>query len=118
MLLALGNEQEIEVAGVSARTPLYIQDFNTKVCYDLLKNILTMSGFQIDLRDLREASENMSERMAKAFSENSTALEQLQKLEELFDATRGETPLQGLDEDYDKLIEEMHKLKREGRKLH
>jgi len=118
MLLAMGYKQEIEVAGISARTPLYIQDLNTKVCYDLLKNILTMAGFQIDLSDLRQSSENMLERMDMAFSGNSTALEQLKKLEELFDATRGETPLQGSDEDYDKLIEEMRKLKREGRKLH
>jgi len=118
MLLAMGHEQEIEVAGISARTPLYIQDLNTKVCYDLLLNILTMSGFQIDLSDLKQASENMLERMDEAFSENSTALEQLKKMEELFDATLGETPLGDSDDDYDKLIEEMRKLKREGRKLH
>jgi len=118
MLLAMGYEQEIEAAGITARTPLYIQDFNSKVCYDLLKNILVMSGFQIDLSDLREAGVNMVERMDAAFSENPTALEQLKKLEELFDVTLGETPFQGSDEDYDKLIEEMRKLKREGRKLH
>jgi proteasome assembly chaperone (PAC2) family protein len=118
MLLTLGYKQEIEVAGISARTPLYIQDFNSKVCYDLLKNILTMAGFRIDLSDLRQSSEDMLERMDRAFSENSTALAQLNKLEELFDATLGETPLRGSDEDYDKLIEEVRKLKREGRKLH
>lgn len=118
ILLTMAYEQEIEVAGISARTPLYIQDFNSKVSYDLLKNILTMSGFQIDLSDLRQSGQNMLERMDMAFSENPTALEQLKKMEELFDATRGEMLLQGSDEDYDKLIEEMRKLKREGRKLH
>jgi len=118
MLLAMGYKQEIEVASISARTPLYIQDLNSRVCYDLLKNILTMAGFPIDLSDLRQSSENMLERMDRAFSENSTALAQLKKLEKLFDASLGETPLPGSDEDYDKLIEEMRKLKREGRKLH
>ncbi len=118
MLLTMGYKQEIEVAGISARTPLYIQDLNSKVCYDLLKNILTMAGFGIDLSDLRQSSEDMLERMDRAFSENSTALEQLNKLEELFDTTLGETRLRGSDEDYDKLIEEVRKLKREGRKLH
>ena len=118
MLLTMGSKQEIEVAGISARTPVYIQDLNSKVCYDLLKNILTMAGFRIDLSDLRQSSENMLERMDRAFSENSTALAQLKKMEELFDATLGETPLRGFEEDYDKLIEEVRKLKREGRKLH
>jgi hypothetical protein len=118
MLLAMGNSQEIEVAGISARTPIYIQDFNTKVSYDLLKNILTMSGFQIDLSDLKLSGENMLERMDTAFSENSTALEQLKKLEELYDATVGESPLQGFDADYDKLVEELNRMKKEGRKLH
>jgi proteasome assembly chaperone (PAC2) family protein len=118
MLIAMGYEQEIEVAGISARTPIYIQDFNSKVSYDLLKNILTMSGFQIDLSDLRQSSESMLEGMDKAFGENPTALEQLKKMEELFDATLGETPLGDFEDDYDKLIEEMRKLKREGRKLH
>jgi proteasome assembly chaperone (PAC2) family protein len=118
MLLDMGNNQEIEVAGISARTPLYIKDLNYKVCYDLLKNILTMSGLRIDLSDLRQSSQNMLERMDSAFSENSTALAELKKMEEVFDATLGETPLRGSDEDYDKLIEEVRKLKREGRKIH
>ena len=60
----------------------------------------------------------MLERVDRAFSENSTALEQLKKLEELFDATLEETPLQDFEEDYDKLLEEVRKLKRDGRKLH
>jgi len=118
MLLAMGYQQGIEVAGISARTPLYIQEFNTKVCYDLLKNILTMLGFRIDLSDLRQSGEKMLERMDRAFSENSKALAQLKKMEELYDATLGETSFLGFDEDYDKLREEMRKLKREGRKLH
>jgi len=118
MLLSMGYKQEIEVAGISARTPLYIQDFNSKVCYDMLMNILTMAGFRIDLSDLRQSSENMLERMDRAFSENSEAMVQLKKLEEQFDTTLGGTPFIGSDEDYDNLIEEVRKLKREGRKLH
>jgi proteasome assembly chaperone (PAC2) family protein len=118
MMLDMGNKQEIEVAGISARTPLYIKELNSKVCYDLLKNILNASGVRIDLSDLRQSSEDMLERVDRAFSENSKALAELKKMEEHFDATLGETPLLGSDEDYDKLIEEMRKLKREGRKIH
>lgn len=118
MLLAMANEQDIEAAGISARTPLYIKDLNYKVAYDLLKNILTLSGFQIDLRDLRQSSEDMLKRLDKAFDDNSTALAELKKLEELFDATLGETPPLGSDEDYEKLVEEVRKLKKEGHKIH
>jgi hypothetical protein len=56
--------------------------------------------------------------MDTAFSQNATALEQLKQLEEQFDATIGEEPLQAQGEDYDKLLAEMRKLQKEGRKPH
>ncbi|MHB9096216.1 MAG: PAC2 family protein [Syntrophales bacterium] len=109
MLISVGREQGIEAAGISARTPLYIQDLNAKACYDLLKNVIALTGL---------AGEALVEMMDRAFSQNATALEQLRKLEEQFDAVAGEEPRQGPDEDYDKLLAEMRKLKREGRKPH
>ena len=118
MLLSVAREQGIEMAGISARTPLYIQDLNTKACYDLLKNVITPAGLDIDLSDLRVAGETLVEVMDKAFSQNATALEQLKKLEEQFDAAVGEEPFQAQGEDYDKLLAEMRKLKKEGRKPH
>ena len=118
MLLALAREQGIEFASISARTPIYIQDLNSKACYDLLKNVLTLAGFRIDLSDLRQAGEAQVAVVDRAFSENSTALAQLKKLEELFDAASGEKPLQSPGEDYGNLLEEMRKLKREGGKIH
>ncbi len=118
MLISAAREQGIEMAGISARTPLYIQDLNTKACYDLLKNVNRLAGLDIDLSDLRVAGETLVEMMDRAFSENATAQEQLKKLEEQFDATVGEEPLQVPGEDYDKLLAEMRKLKREGRKPH
>ena len=118
MLLTVAREQGIEMAGISARTPLYIQDLNTKACYDLMKNVVTLAGLDIDLSDLRVAGETLVEMMDRAFSENTTAQEQLKKLEEQFDATVGEEPFQVPGEDYDKLLAEMRKLKREGRKPH
>ena len=118
MLLSAAREQGIEMAGISARTPLYIQDLNAKACYDLLKNVITLAGLSIDLSDLRVAGDTLVEMMDRAFSQNATALEQLRKLEGQFDAAVGEEPLQGPGEDYDKLLAEMSKLKREGRKPH
>jgi proteasome assembly chaperone (PAC2) family protein len=118
MLLTMAHEQGIELASISARTPLYIHDLNAKACYDLLKNVLTLMGYRIDLSDLRQAGENLVEMMDRAFSENPKALDQLKKLEELFDATLGEEPFQSPGEDYDKLLEEMRKLKKEGGRLH
>lgn len=118
MLLSIAREQGVEMAGISARTPLYIQDLNAKACYDLLRNVIALAGFGIDLRDLREAGETLVELMDRAFSQNATALEQLKKLEEQFDAASGEKPLQDAGEDHDKLLAEMRKLKMEGRKPH
>ncbi len=118
MLLTIAREQGIEMAGISARTPLYIQDLNTKACYDLMKNVITLAGLDIDLSDLRVTGEALVEMMDKAFSQNATALEQLKKLEEQFDATIGEEPIQAQGEDYDKLLAEMRKLQKEGRKPH
>jgi proteasome assembly chaperone (PAC2) family protein len=118
MLISIAREQGIEMAGISARTPLYIQDLNAKACYDLLQNVIVSAGFGIDLRDLRVTGEALVEMMDTAFSQNATALEQLKKLEEQFDATVGEEPFQAQGEDYDKLLAEMRKLKMEGRKPH
>jgi proteasome assembly chaperone (PAC2) family protein len=118
MLLSSAREQGIEMAGISARTPLYIQDLNAKACYDLMKNVIALTGLNIDLSDLREAGEALVEVMDRAFSQNATALGQLNKLEEQFDAAMGEEALQGQDEDYDKLLAEMRRLKREGHKPH
>jgi proteasome assembly chaperone (PAC2) family protein len=118
MLLSVAREQGIEMAGISARTPLYIQDLNTKACYDLMTNVITLAGLDIDLSDLRIAGEALVEMMDRAFSQNATALEQLKKLEEQFDAAIGEEPMKGPGEDYDKLLAEMHKLRKEGRKPH
>jgi proteasome assembly chaperone (PAC2) family protein len=118
MLISVAREQGIEMAGISARTPLYIQDLNTKACYDLLKNVIALAGVDIDLGDLRVAGETLVEMMDRAFSENTTAQEQLKKLEEQFDATAGEESFRVPGEDYDKLLAEMRKLKREGRKPH
>ena len=118
MLLSIAREQGIEAASISARTPLYIQDLNTKACYDLLKKVITLAGLDIDLSDLRVAGEGLVEMMDRSFSQNATALEQLKKLEEQFDAAAGEEPLQAPGEDYDKLLAEMRKLRKEGRKPH
>ncbi|HET6489610.1 MAG TPA: PAC2 family protein [Syntrophales bacterium] len=118
MLIALGHEQGIEVAGISARAPIYIQELNSKACYDLLKNILNMTGLRIDLRDLRQDGQELVEMMDRAFSENSTALAQLKQMEEVYDGAFGKEPPAGPDESDDELMEEVLRMKREGRKPH
>lgn len=118
MLIAQGHEQGIEIAGISARAPIYIHDLNPKACYDLLKNVLNRIDLRIDLSDLRQAGEELMETMDRAFNENSTALAQLKKMEELYDGVFGEEPPPGPDEGYDKLMEEVRKMKKEGRKPH
>jgi len=118
MLLHLAGTQGMEAAGISARTPLYIQDYNAKACYDLLKNVLALTRLDIDLSDLRQAGEALVELMDRNFSQNQTAMEQLKKLELMFDASGQEEPNQVPIENYGRLMEEMLKMKKEGRKPH
>ncbi len=118
MMIFQGWEQDIEVAGLSARSPIYINDLNSKGCYDLLKKVLNLMDLRIDLLDLKEAGEELVETLDRAFSENSTALEQLKKIEELYDGVFGEELPPGPDEGFDKLMEEVSRMKREGRKPH
>lgn len=118
MLLSQALEQGIEAVGITARTPLYIQEYNAKACYDLLKAVLSLTRLNIDLSDLKQAGDALVEMTDRAFSQNQSALEQLRKMEELFDAALMEEPLQEPGEDYDKLLEEMLNMKRDGRKPH
>jgi proteasome assembly chaperone (PAC2) family protein len=118
LLLSQANEQGFEAMGISARTPLYIQEYNAKACYDLLKVILALTRLDIDLGDLKQAGEALVEMTDRAFNQNPSAAEQLKKLEEMFDAAQLEEPMREPGEDYDELLEEMLNLKREGRKPH
>jgi hypothetical protein len=118
MLMSLADKQGIEAAGITARTPFYIQDFNSKACYDLLKKVLALTRLDIDLSDLNQAGEGLVELMDRSFSQSQTAMEQLKKLELIFDASLPEGPNQIPSEDYSKLMEEMFRMKKEGRKFH
>ena len=118
MLLYLAGKQGLEAAGITARTPLYIQDYNAKACYDLLKKILAFTHFDIDLGEMKQAGEGLVEMMDTAFDQNPDAREQLRKLEEMFDAALLEEVKQGSGADYNKVMEEMLRFRKEGRKLH
>jgi proteasome assembly chaperone (PAC2) family protein len=118
MLLNQAGGEGIEAAGITARVPPYIQIFNAKACYDLLKKVFALTPLNIDLSDLKKSADNLVEMMDKSFSQNETALKQLQKLEEMFDAAVlqefGYTPGANIDE----LMQEMLNMKKGGQKLH
>jgi proteasome assembly chaperone (PAC2) family protein len=118
MLLNLAGREGIEAAGITARVPPYIQNFNAKAGYDLLKKVLALTTLNIDLSDLKKSADNLAKMTDSAFSQNKTALEQLRKLEEMFDAAVlqefGYTPGTNVDE----LMQEMQNMKRDGRKPH
>ncbi|MBN1614821.1 MAG: PAC2 family protein [Deltaproteobacteria bacterium] len=118
LLLDEAGRQGIEAVGITARTPLYIQEYNARACYDLLRIVLNLTDLKIDLGDLKQAGDTLVTMTDRAFSQNQSALEQLRKMEELFDTAAMEEPLQEPGEDYDKLMEEVRNLKREGRKPH
>jgi proteasome assembly chaperone (PAC2) family protein len=118
MLIYLGHEQGVEVAGTAARLPIYINDLNSRGCHDLLKKVLKMTGYQLDLSDLKQAGEKQLEMVNDAFNKNPTASAQLRRLEEIYDGAFEKDALPDSEEDFDRLLEEMRKLKREGRKPH
>ena len=118
MLLSLADKQGIEAAGITARIPVYIQDYNSKASHDLLKNVLALTQLDIDLGDLKQAGEDLVELTDNSFSQNPLAMEQLRKLELAYDASFPEGPNQIPGEDYSKLMEEMFRMKKEGRKPH
>jgi len=117
-LLSQAGRQGIEAAGVTARVPPYIQNYNPRACYDLLRRVFSLSPVEIDLSDLKKSGESLIVMMDKAFGQNEDALEQLKKLEELYDAAALQEISRTPGQDYDKLLEEMLNMKREGRKPH
>lgn len=118
LLLDLAGREGIEAAAVSVRVPPYIQNFNPKASYDLLKRIIAFTSLEIDLSSLKISGDALVETMDRAFGQNETALEQLKRLEEMFDAALlqeiGNVP----GAEYDKLLQEMLNMKRDGRKPH
>ena len=112
------RREDIEAASIVARVLSYIGTFNAKTGYDYLKKVLALTSLNIDLSDLKKSGDTLVAMMDKSFSQNETALEQLRKLEEMFDATLlqefGYTPGQNNDE----LMREMLNMKRDGRKPH
>jgi len=118
MLMNKAGREDIEAAGIMARVPMYIQHFNAKASYDLLKKVFALTSLNIDLGDLKQSGDNLVAMMDKAFSQNPTALEQLRKLEEMSDTALlqefGQTPGMNIDE----LMQEMLNMKRDGRKPH
>jgi proteasome assembly chaperone (PAC2) family protein len=118
MLLNQAGQEGIEAAGITARIPPYVQNFNAKAGYDLLKKVLALTPLNIDLSDLKKSGDTLVEMMDKAFSQNETTLEQLRKLEEMFDTAVlqefGYAPGTNVDE----LMQEMLNLKKDGRKPH
>ena len=118
MLLNQAGQEGIEAAGIIARIPPYIQNFNARAAYDLLKKVIALTTLDIDLGDLRQSGQNLVEMMNDVFSQNETAMEHLRKMEELFDAAVlqevGYTP--GLYSD--EMMQEMMNMKKDGRKPH
>jgi len=118
MLLWQARAQGTEAIALTARTPLYIQQYNAKTCYELLKLVLVLTHLDIDLSNLKLAGEALVDMTDRAFSENASAYEQLKKLEELFDSTLPDESQQAVAEDFETLLQEMENLKRNGRKPH
>ena len=114
MLMNQAGKEGIEAAGITARVPPYIQIFNAKACYDLLKKVFALTPMNIDLSDLKKSGDNLVEMMDKSFGENETALKQLRKLEEMYDAALLQEYGQATGLNIDELMQEMLNMKKGG----
>jgi len=107
----------IEAASIVARVPPYIQTFHEKIACDLLEKVFALTSLHIDLSDLRKAGDAVVKLMDNDFRQNKTALTQLRKLEEMYDAAL----IKGYgykEVNVDELMQEMLDAKMSGKKPH
>ena len=107
----------IEAASIVARVPPYIQTFHEKIACDLLQKVFAHTSLHVDLSDLRKIGNTVAELMDNDFRQNKTAMEQLRKLEEMYDAAL----IQGYgykEVNVDELMQEMLDTKMSGKKPH
>ncbi|MBP7766760.1 MAG: PAC2 family protein [Syntrophaceae bacterium] len=117
LLVDHAAREGIEAASIVARVPPYVESFNAKISHDLLQKVLAHTSLTLDLSDLKKSGDVSAALMDKDFSHNKTALKQLRKLEEAYDAAL--LPNYGYQEvSVDELMQEIMNVKKDGRKPH
>jgi proteasome assembly chaperone (PAC2) family protein len=113
LLLVSAGERGIKAASLWGHAPHYIQAPNAKVCHSILKKLTTMLKIELDLNDVREASEHLDEQINKVIEQRPELSEYLRRLEEEYKVAGGEETDELLAEDIIKEVEELLRKKEE-----
>lgn len=106
-------ERNIEIIGLSGRSPYYVKTTNPKVCYALLVKLTAMLGLDVDLESARMAGEYMDEMVDRALGQNADLRQYVETLEKAYDTP--ETTPQLPPEPSEKIIREVEEFLRQER---
>lgn len=84
LLLFRAGQRGLEAASLWGHAPFYIQQPNTKVCYGVLRVLVSVTGVDIDLSDLARASDHLDEQVNKALEQKPELKEYLSRLEQQY----------------------------------
>ncbi|PKN52438.1 MAG: hypothetical protein CVU55_04125 [Deltaproteobacteria bacterium HGW-Deltaproteobacteria-13] len=118
LLVNHAGREGIEAASIVARVPPYIDIFNAKIGYEYLKKVFAFTSLKIDLSDLKKTGDAVAKLMDNDFLQNKTALAQLRKLEEMYDASIFKEYSDNPEVKIDELMREMQNMKKDGQKPH
>ncbi len=99
LLLLMSKKRNIKSASIWGHAPHYIQNRNAKVCYGVLRKLTRLIKVDLDLGDLRNASEYLEEQVDKLVNQKPELYAYVKKLEEEYESQgKHEEPLPGGEE--------------------
>ena len=113
LLLNSAGKRGLEAISLWGHAPHYIQVPNAKVCYSLLKRLTLMLEIEIDLEDLKEASENFEKQVNRAIEQKAELVEYIKGLEEEYLRGRHEAG-RPLSEDIIREVEDFLRKRKNG----
>lgn len=81
LLLLSAGKRNLKAASLWGHAPHYIQVPNAKVCYSMLIKLTAMLEIELDLEDIRKASEYLDEQVNKAIEQKPELGEYVKRLE-------------------------------------
>jgi len=86
LLLNVCAERRIPALSVWGHVPFYIRaESNPMVCLEIEKKIIELLGIDVDLKELKTASDNLAEMLNRLIGENEQMRSFLKALEEQYD---------------------------------
>jgi proteasome assembly chaperone (PAC2) family protein len=87
LLLTGAGKRRLPAASLWGHVPYYIQSSNAKTCLAVLQRIQSVMGFELDLKEVRRASELLDDEVDKIIQSKPELREYIQGLEHDFTAT-------------------------------